>query len=99
AEANPMLTGTNNAASQYDPNATETNLFEKFLPIVKKATDQTGVTSAYKQLVEKVSAANTFGSFGRSLTGTESMDVDAYVTNKAMDGLFKMVAEEERRIR
>lgn len=98
-DAKAILTGSDNAATQYFRKTTETNLFEKFLPIVKKATDQTGVTSAYKQLVEKASAANTFGSFGRSLTGTESMDVDAYVTNKAMDGLFKMVAEEEKRIR
>ena len=44
ADAKAILTGTNNAATQYFRAATETNLFEKFLPIVKKATDQTGVT-------------------------------------------------------
>jgi hypothetical protein len=49
--------------------------------------------------MEKAEAANSFGSFGRSLLGAESMDVDAYVTNKALDGLFKMVAEEEKSIR
>jgi hypothetical protein len=42
-------------------------------------------------LLEKAEGANSFGSFGRSLLGTESLDVDAYVT--------KMVAEEEKRIR
>jgi Protein of unknown function (DUF4197) len=57
------------------------------------------VTSTYKQLMEKAEGANSFGSFGRSLLGTENLDVDAYVTNKALDGLFKMVAEEEKRIR
>jgi hypothetical protein len=40
-----------------------------------------------------------FGSFGKSLAQTESVDVDAYVTNKALDGLFLMVADEEKRIR
>ena len=40
-----------------------------------------------------------FGSFGRSILNAESVDVDAYVTSKALDGLFKMVAEEEKRIR
>ena len=48
---------------------------------------------------EKANTGNAFGSFGRSVLGSESMDVDAYVTNRALDGLFKMVAEEESRIR
>ena len=53
ADAKTILTGTNNAATQYFRRTTETNLYAKFLPIVKQATDQTGVTSAYKQLMEK----------------------------------------------
>jgi hypothetical protein len=99
ADAKTILTGTNNAATQYFRRTTETNLYVKFLPIVKRATDQTGVTSTYKQLMAKAGAANSFGSFGRSVLGAESVDVDAYVTTKALDGLFKMVAEEEKRIR
>ncbi|HLH51997.1 MAG TPA: DUF4197 domain-containing protein [Verrucomicrobiae bacterium] len=102
ADAKAILIGTNNAATQYFRTATETNLYEKFLPIVKKATDQTGVTSAYKRLMEKVDSGSSlggFGSFGRSLLGSEAVDVDGYVTNKALDGLFKIVAEEEQRIR
>ena len=98
-DAKAILAGTNNAATQYFRKTTETNLYAKFLPIVKKATDQTGVTSSYKQLMEKAGGTSTFGSFGRSLLGDDAMDVDAYVTNKALDGLFKMVAEEEKRIR
>jgi hypothetical protein len=99
ADAKAILTGTTNAATQYFRRTTETNLYAKFLPIVKQATDQAGVTSAYKQLMEKAEAANSFGTFGRSLLGAESLDVDAYVTNKALDGLFAMVAEEETLIR
>ena len=98
-DAKAILTGTNNAATEYFRRTTETNLFGKFLPIVKKATAQTGVTSAYKNVMQKAEAANAFGSFGRSVLGSESVDVDAYVTNAALDGLFKMVAEEEKRIR
>jgi hypothetical protein len=98
-DAKAILTGTNNAATQYFRRTTETNLYAKFLPIVKKATDQTGVTSAYKRLMEKADTANSFGSWGRSLLGAESMDVDAYVTNKALDGLFKVMADEEKSIR
>jgi hypothetical protein len=102
ADAKAILTGTNNAATQYFRATTETNLFEKFLPIVKQATDQAGVTSAYKRLMEEAQGGGTLGalgSFGRSLLGPEAMDVDGYVTGKALDGLFKMVADEEKRIR
>ena len=98
-DAKNILAGTNNAATQYFRKATETNLFERFLPIVKKATDQTGVTSTYKRFMEKASGSNVFGGFGQSLLQGESVDVDGYVTNKALDGLFKMVADEEKRIR
>jgi hypothetical protein len=98
-DAKTILIGTNNAATQYFRRTTETNLHEKFLPIVKQATSQTGVTAAYKKLMDKAAGGGSLGSWGRSLLGGESMDVDAYVTNKALDGLFKMVAEEEKRIR
>lgn len=98
-DAKSILTGTNNAATQYFRRTTETNLFSRFLPIVKQATDQTGVTSTYKKLMEKANAGSGFGSFGRSLLQAESVDVDSYVTTQALDGLFKMVAEEEKRIR
>ena len=98
-DARAILTGTNNAATQYFRRTTETNLYAKFLPIVKRATDQTGVTAAYKQLMAKAGGTTSLGSFGRTLLGTESLDVDTYVTNKALDGLFVMVAEEEKRIR
>ena len=98
-DAKAILTGTTNAATQYFRRTTSTNLYTKFLPIVKQATEQTGVTSAYKRLTEKAGGASSFGSFGRSLMGAESLDVDAYVTNKTLDGLFTVVAAEEARIR
>jgi hypothetical protein len=98
-DAKSILVGTNNAATQYFRRTTETNLFERFLPIVKRATDQTGVTSSYKQLVEKVQSADVFGGIGKSLLTNESVDLDQYVTHKALDGLFQVVGEEEKRIR
>ena len=98
-DAKMVLTGTNNAATQYFRRTTQTNLYEKFLPIVKKATDATGVTSAYKRLMDKAGTASPFGSFGQSLLQGESIDVDSYVANKTLDGLFLMVAQEEKRIR
>ncbi len=97
--AKAILLGTNNAATDYFRRTTETNLFVKFLPIVKQATSQAGVTSAYKRLTDQVQGANTFGSLGRTLLGTESVDLDSYVTGKSLDGLFTMIAKEENQIR
>jgi hypothetical protein len=102
-DAKAILSGPNDAATQYFQKTTQTNLYAKFYPIVKKATEQTGVTAAYKNLMEKANVGQGLGSFGSALGGTvlgkDSMDIDAYVTNKAMDGLFKMVAAEEQQIR
>jgi len=98
-DAKSILTGPTNAATQYFQKATTNNLYAMFLPIVKKATDSTGVTSAYKKFMEKASTSTTFGSFGKSIVSAESVDVDSYVTTKALDGLFKRVADEEARIR
>ena len=69
----------------------------------KKVTEQTGATAAYENLMAKANVGQGVGSFGSALGGTllgkDSMDIGAYVTNKALDGLFKMVAEEEQQIR
>jgi len=98
-DAKNILTGTNNAATVYFRRATETNLFAKFLPIVKQATDQTGVTSTYKRFMDKAGQGSMLGSLGESLLGADTMDLDSYVTHKSLDGLFTMVAQEEVRIR
>ncbi len=115
-DAKNVLTGTTNAATQFFRRTTETNLYAKFLPIVKSATQTNRVVEAYKNLITKaqsgtlstVGATNTGtlgGVFGGILNktaeyyGNNAVDVDAYVTQKALDGLFKMVSEEERKIR
>lgn len=102
ADGKGILTGKNNAATEYFRRVTETNLFARFLPIVKTATDKVGVTSAYKQMMGQVSGSGSLGGFfggGGDLLKAEDFDVDSYVTHQAMDGLFKMVSEEEKRIR
>jgi hypothetical protein len=99
-DARSILSGPNDAATQYFQKTTQTNLYSRFYPIVQKATAQAGVTAAYKNLMEKAKIGQGFGSaLGGTLLGKDSMDIDAYVTNKAMDGLFKMVAEQEQQIR
>lgn len=102
-DAKSILSGPNDAATQYFQKMTQTNLYAKFYPIVQKATEKTGVTAAYKTFVEKANVSQGLGSFGNlvssSLLGKDSLDIDAYVTTKAMEGLFKMVAQEEQQIR
>ena len=92
ADANAILTGPDDAATQYFQTHTEAALTERMRPIVAEATASAGVTSAYK---------NMLGSAGgmTSLLPADATDLDAYVTDKALDGLFLMVAQEERRIR
>lgn len=96
ADAKAILTSTNNAATAYFRRTSTTNLYERFLPIVRAATEQAGVTAAYKKMTEKAS----FGGFSASsLLGQNSADLDGYITRKALDGLFVKVGQEEERIR
>jgi hypothetical protein len=103
ADAKAILTGTNNAATQYFRRTSETNLYVRFLPIVRQATAQTGVTSAYKQMTGKISSGlgslGEFGGLGANLLGVEAPDLDGYITSKALDGLFLKIAEQEKLIR
>jgi hypothetical protein len=91
-DAKAILTGTNNAATQYFRRTSQTNLYERFHPIVKQATAQTGVTSAYKRMMDKAAFAGSF-------LGKDATDLDGYVTRKALDGLFVKIAEQEKSIR
>lgn len=93
ADAEAILRGTTNAATAYFRRTCETNLRARFQPIVQQATLATGATAAYKQLTEKVSGFRSFLGAGLDL------DLDAYVTQKALDGLFVKIGEEEQRIR
>jgi hypothetical protein len=97
ADAKSILTGTNNAATQYFRRTSETNLYERFLPIVRKTTEQTGVTGAYKKMA--ATASSGLGGLGGNLPGVQAPDLDSYVTHKTLDGLFLKIAEEEKQIR
>ena len=107
ADAKAVLTGPPDAATQFFRRTTSTNLYAIFYPIVRQATAKTGVTKAYKTMMAKASGGGSLGgSFGSAFggvtdkyLGSDALDVDAYVTNKALDGLFKMVADEEKSIR
>lgn len=93
-DAKKILNGGNTAATGFFEEKTRAQLFEAFKPQVTKAMDQAGTARAYKEMTGKITSSPL-----ASLGGTPSLDLDTYVTDKALDGLFKMVAEEERKIR
>jgi len=97
-DAKKLISGGDDSATQFFRAKGEKQIQEKMMPIIKEATAKTGVTSAYKKVLDQ--AAGGGGSFLNKLkVNTSSLDVDSYVTQKASDGLFKMIAEEEKRIR
>jgi hypothetical protein len=91
-DAKGILSGPQDAATKFFRKATEAELIQKFSPIVQQAMTKCGTTAAYQQLLDKAKGVSPFFS-------NPSLDLNAYVTGKAMDGLFIMVAEEEKRIR
>ncbi|TFH11902.1 MAG: DUF4197 domain-containing protein [Nitrosomonadales bacterium] len=92
-DAEKILSGADDSATQYFRKTGGTKFAEKFKPMVKRATDAAGVAKAYKQMIGQA------GPMVSMLGGNDLTDIDGYVTNKAVDGLFKMIAAEEKRIR
>ncbi|MBX7201214.1 MAG: DUF4197 domain-containing protein [Rhodospirillaceae bacterium] len=90
-DAKGILSGGEDAATQYFKRTTEGPLGEKFLPIVKKAIAKVKLAEKYDQLAGK---AAKYG-----LIKEKDAHLDSYVTQKTLDGLYLMIAEEERAIR
>ncbi|MEP1470067.1 MAG: DUF4197 domain-containing protein [Halieaceae bacterium] len=91
-DAQGILNGEDDAATQYFRKHSEPALREQFLPIVEEATANAGVTSTYQSIMSQL------GSFS-SFLQPQALDLDEYVTEEALNGLFTMVAQEEKRIR
>ncbi len=90
-DARKIFTGGDTAATEYFKTKTSEQLTAAFRPEVEKAMNEVGVTRQYKDLAGRAQSLP----FMRSQT----LDIDAYVVGKALDGLFYMVAEEEKKIR
>jgi Protein of unknown function (DUF4197) len=90
-DAKGILTGGDTAGTAYFKRAANTQLHDRFLPIVRTATDKVGVAQRYREFAQPAAA------FG--LIKTEHADLDEYVTQKALDGLYFMLGEEEKKIR
>lgn len=86
-----VLSGGDDAATQYFREKTSAQLTQRFLPVVSKVTGRLALAQQYNALAGKAA--------GFGLLKTEDASVEGYVTRKALDGLFLMIAEQEREIR
>ncbi len=90
-DARAILDGPDDAATQYFREKTADRLQARFEPITHQAMSEVGVTRSYQALDAKIQAI--------PFAETMRFDLDQYVTAKALDGLFWMLAEEEKKIR
>ena len=91
-DAKGILNGGNSAATDYFRKKTGDKIFASFKPVVASSMKDVGVANNYKQMIDKFEALPLVGK-------TDSLDLDNYVTGKAVDGLFSVLAEEEKKIR
>lgn len=91
ADAKKILTGGDDSVTQFFRAKTAAPLALKFLPIVKRATDRVGLAQKYDQF------AGQGAKLG--LVKGDAVNIEQYVTDKALDGLYLMIGEEEHAIR
>ncbi len=90
-DAKAILSGGDDSATQYLNKTSREQIREKFLPIVKQATDKVGVAQKYNSIASQAAA------FG--VVDTKSANIESYVTEQALNGLFEMIAKQEASIR
>lgn len=90
-DAKKVLNGGDTAATDYLKEKTFNDISGAFKPIVSDTVNQVGVTSAYKEMMGRFSDI--------PFASAQSVNLDDYVTDKAVSGLFVMLAEEEKNIR
>jgi len=90
-DAKAILTGGEDSVTQYFRKSSSEQLIARFQPIVKAATGKLQLAEQYNKLAGKAA--------GFGLIDKKDADIDSYVTHKAMDGLFLVISEEERKLR
>jgi len=90
-DAKKILNGNETAATEYFKTKASEKLYDAFNPIISSSVNEVNATRYYKELVDK------FALLPFVKAGT--LNLDDYVTNKALDGLFHMIGEEEKKIR
>ncbi len=90
-DATKILTGGGTAATDYFKVKTRSSLYNEFKPIIAASLNDVGATRAFKDIMKKAASL--------PLVDKKAIDLDRYVTEKALDGLFFMVGQEEKKIR
>ena len=90
-DARKILSGNDTAATDYFKSKTSDQLALAFRPFVEKTMSENGVTKQYESLTGELRSI--------PFVRKEDLDINEYVVNKALEGLFYMLAEEERKIR
>ncbi len=90
-DVHAILGGGDTAATDFFKRKTHDKLYAAFKPVVSKKVDEVGATRAYKAMIGKYESV--------PMMGKESLDLDHYVTEKSLDGLFTMLGQEEKSIR
>ncbi|MFL7964826.1 Protein of unknown function [Pseudomonas sp. NFIX10] len=91
SDAKGILSGGNDSATQYLNKSSREQIRAKFLPIVKQATDKVGLAQKYNAFAGQ---AATLG-----VLDAKSANIENYVTEQALDGLFEMIGKQEATIR
>lgn len=91
-DAQKILQGGDTAATEYFKSKTNQNIFADFKPVVAATLQEVGAVQSYRQMADSFKSIPFAGSF-------VDVDLDNYVTEKAVDGLFTMIGEEEKKIR
>ena len=86
-----ILKGGDDSVTNFCADKTREPLGQQFLPIVTKATEKVSLADKYNAVAKKAS--------GFGLVRGEDANIQQYVTGKALDGLYRIIAEEEKKIR
>ena len=86
-----IVRGGDDSVTKFFAGKTRAPLGEKFLPIVKRQTARVELASRYNAVAGKVA--------NMGLVKGDDANIDRYVTGKALDGLYLMIADEEKKIR
>lgn len=90
ADAKQILTGGDTSVTSFFRDKTSAQLSVTFLPIVKKVTDRSGLSAQYNATMSQVAKVGL---------APQQATVEEYVTQRALDGLFTVIADEEKAIR
>jgi hypothetical protein len=90
-DAKTILLGNNSAATTYLQNSTSTALYAKFNPVIRNSFSKVGADKIWTNIITRYNSI--------PLVRKVNPDLNDYVTNQAMNGVFKMIAAEEQNIR